>query len=95
MKNPDKPLKILLVEDNHAMSTVIIELLAHTQLSLSVTSTNTGQGALNQLDANRFDCVLLDYELPDYNANEVLKRLQGKRQLSMPIIILTGHSRQN
>ncbi|MCL1064024.1 EAL domain-containing protein [Shewanella benthica] len=92
MKNPDKPLSILLVEDNRAMSAVIIELLSHTQLSLSVTSTDSGQGALDQLNANRFDCVLLDYELPDYNANEVLKRLQGKRQLSMPIIILTGHS---
>ncbi len=91
MQKSDKTLNILLVEDNRDMNAMIIEPLNRTQLSLSVTNTCTGQSALDQLNTNRFDCVLLDYELPDYNANEVLKRLPKKHRLRMPIIILTAH----
>ena len=87
-------LQILLVEDNRAMSAVIQELLSHTQLTLAITCTDTGQGALQLLSTKAFDCVLLDYELPDYNANEILQRLNAQQQLTMPIIILTGHSQE-
>ncbi|WP_076414723.1 EAL domain-containing protein [Shewanella sp. UCD-KL12] len=92
MNSIHSPLKILLVEDNRTMSAVIQELSAHTQLAINITTTQTGKGAFEQLNSSEFDCVLLDYELPDCNACQLLKKLQTSLLLKSPIIILTGHT---
>ena len=44
--------------------------------------------------ARRFDCVLLDYHLPDLDAMEVLVALGGTRAgTPAPVVVLTGADR--
>ncbi len=91
MSSSNKTLNILMVEDDRVMSSVIQEMLAHTDLDFTVTTTDTGQGAIDQYNKQFFDCILLDYELPDMNAKDILQEVQTEKALSSAVIILTGH----
>jgi diguanylate cyclase (GGDEF)-like protein len=95
LQQTDKTLQILMVEDDRVMCAVIQEMLAHTDLKLAVTTTDSGVGAVQLYKEKRFDCVLLDYELPDLNAKEILKQIGPEQCSQSPVIILTGHTWQN
>jgi len=83
--------KILLVEDDRVMRSVIREMLSRTKLDFEVVEAETGATAKDLLSKNRFDCVLLDYELPDTNALELLQSFEDIFNRRIPIIILTAH----
>ena len=42
-----------------------------------------------------FDCVLLDYDLPDLNGIQFLNLLETKTKIKIPVIMLTGHGDEN
>lgn len=80
-----KTTKILVVEDN-------IELLKYLTDSLSnfnITTSANGKDALEKLENTVFDLIISDYMMPQMNGLELVEELQ-KKQLSVPIIILTA-----
>ena len=92
MKNlSSEKLNILIVEDNPTMSAITQEMLKAADLSRTVTAVTTGVDAINQFSKVDYDCILLDYDLPDMNAKQVLVEFQSKKPLSCPVLILTAH----
>jgi CheY-like chemotaxis protein len=55
--------KLLVIEDNQIERDSIVELLAHDDIMIE--AVGTGADAIAALDAQRFDCIVVDLRLPD------------------------------
>jgi CheY-like chemotaxis protein len=81
--------RLLVVEDDAAERTSVVELLGHDDVDVSTAS--TGSEALTLLREQAFDCVVLDLRLPDMSGFEVLERVRDDEQLrDVPIVVFTG-----
>jgi CheY-like chemotaxis protein len=81
--------RLLIVEDSAAEQMSIKELLDHDDIEISIT--DRGETALNMLDAQRFDCVVLDLRLPDMSGFEILEQLRDHASLGeLPVVVFTG-----
>jgi CheY-like chemotaxis protein/signal transduction histidine kinase/DNA-binding LacI/PurR family transcriptional regulator len=80
---------LLLVEDDAALRLSVRKLLDGSDVA--ITEAATGQGALQALATQPFDCMILDLSLPDISGFELLNRLDGDEALpKCPVIIYTG-----
>jgi CheY-like chemotaxis protein len=81
--------KLLIVEDNQIERNSLIELLGGDDLQIKAVS--SGAEALAALQAERFDCIVLDLKLPDLNGFRILKRMEKDPALrNIPAIVYTG-----
>lgn len=91
--SPLPPLKILLVEDNVFNQKVAVALMGREGHSVRVA--DNGQDALNVLDKDRFDIVLMDVQMPvmdGLEATSVIRSNEASTGMHMPIIALTAHA---
>lgn len=83
------PARLLVVDDEPRTAEVTAELLRRAGYAVDVAL--SGGDALAQVRSGTPDLMLLDYEMPDMDAPEVLDLLRsGSDRLSFPVIILTG-----
>jgi diguanylate cyclase (GGDEF)-like protein len=82
-------MKILLVEDDSDDAEFLRRSLAQHNGSVDVTRTSLLSDAMKSLDADRFDVVLLDLNLPDGRGAECVERIQEASAL-VPIVVLSG-----
>jgi HAMP domain-containing protein/signal transduction histidine kinase/DNA-binding response OmpR family regulator len=81
--------RLLVVEDNDIERQSIIELLGHDDIE--IVAAGSGREALDALQRQTVDCVVLDLRLPDMTGFELLERIQGVPALaSIPVIVFTG-----
>ncbi|MGA8078951.1 MAG: HAMP domain-containing protein [Xanthobacteraceae bacterium] len=81
--------RLLIVEDNQAEQMSIRELLGHDDIE--IINAATGAEALNALQENPADCVVLDLRLPDMSGFEVLERMRAETGLAdIPVVVFTG-----
>ncbi|HCU53662.1 MAG TPA: hypothetical protein DIC36_05065 [Gammaproteobacteria bacterium] len=81
---------ILVVDDDPVNCQVVSRRL--TQEGFSVAIATGGQEALDALDHQRFDLVLLDLAMPGMDGVETLKRLRSHvRGAHTPVIMLSAH----
>ena len=86
----DKPIVILLVEDNSGDRRLISEMLAEaSNMTFDVKYADRLQAAMEYLDQNRVEVILLDLGLPDSQGLETLKRVYAQVS-ELPIVVLTG-----
>jgi DNA-binding response OmpR family regulator len=79
-------MKILVIEDEKSVANLIAEAL---QDSLStVDIANDGENAIYMFQTNTYDLVLLDYNLPIKNGEEVLEEIK-KENKNVPVIAIT------
>lgn len=91
MTNDALRARILVVEDDAAIRDGLelnLELEGH-----SVTSAADGERALEALQRQTFDLVLLDVMLPGRNGFEVLRALRATRR-DLPVILLTARAEE-
>jgi signal transduction histidine kinase len=81
---------ILLVDDNEVDRLAVARALRSAGLEATLHEADTVDGAIALLSEARLDCVLLDYRLPGGDGLDVLRQVK-KRDLAIPVIILTGH----
>lgn len=81
--------KVLLVDDEKKFLDVMSERL--TTRGVTVTTATSAAEALEQIEANLFDAVILDLKMPGMDGIEALKRMKAKRP-ELQIILLTGHA---
>jgi two-component system, sensor histidine kinase RpfC len=84
------PLSILVAEDKRTNQMVIAKILERG--GHRVTLVDNGEAALNELDANEFDLVLMDVNMPVMNGIDATKlyRFASLGQPHVPIVALTA-----
>jgi len=88
-----KSLQILLAEDNLINQKVAAATLA--SLGYQVFIANNGYEALQALETQTFDLVLMDVQMPRMDGLEATKEIRKREQLSgghIPIVALTAHA---
>jgi PAS domain S-box-containing protein len=83
--------RVLLVEDNELNQQVAMEILADAGIAVSLA--NNGREAVDAMDADRFDAVLMDVQMPvmdGYTATGIIRR--DPRFKDLPIIAMTAHA---
>src|ERR1041385_4626706 len=80
-------LKILIVEDEDALRTIVQhELTAH---GYEVEAAEDGEVAMQMLGKKTYDMAILDIYMPNMDGMEVLKQIREKN-LAKKVIMLTG-----
>jgi HAMP domain-containing protein/CheY-like chemotaxis protein/signal transduction histidine kinase len=81
--------RLLVIEDEPAQQLSIEALLGHDDID--VTIVDTGAEALETVQANQYDCLVLDLRLPDMSGFEVLEQLRDNPDLNeLPVVVFTG-----
>jgi len=85
-----KPKRLLLVEDNELDSSQMAKILAAPgQIEIEIAA--TGEQGLQMLKANTYDCIIVDYMLPDIGGMEFLTQINDLKKLSMtPVLIYSA-----
>jgi CheY-like chemotaxis protein len=77
------------VEDEPAQQLSIEALLGYDDIDVKVVS--TGASALEELQRESHDCLVLDLRLPDMSGFEVMEQLRDMPSLSeLPVVVFTG-----
>ena len=100
MKILDKPLEILLVEDNKGDIGLITEFFIDSKIRTNLYIAEDGEEAISFLcGKDQFlgsplpDIILLDWNLPKKDGSEVLREIKENSDLkNVPVIILTTSS---
>ncbi|HSU88121.1 MAG TPA: response regulator, partial [Terriglobia bacterium] len=81
--------QLLIVEDNEVERQSVVELLGHEDVD--ITTAATGLEAWDALQADKFDCMVLDLRLPDISGFDLLERIRQRPELKeLPIVVFTG-----
>jgi signal transduction histidine kinase/CheY-like chemotaxis protein len=86
-------LRILLAEDNPVNRTVVVRLLE--KLGHRVTQAHNGRQALDAIEAEPFDVVLMDVQMPEmdgFEAAGIIRQRERTRGGHLPLIALTAHA---
>lgn len=82
-------MRILFAEDEKALSKALTAILERN--NYSVDAVFDGQEALEYLEADNYDCVILDIMMPKVDGITVLKEIRKKGNL-IPVLMLTAKS---
>ena len=82
------PLRVLYIEDDELVREITCELLA--DASLEVTAVATGEEALSEFRARRFDIMVTDVSLPAMSGLELVRQVKSIDP-SMPVILASGY----
>jgi CheY-like chemotaxis protein len=83
--------RVLLVEDNAINREIVMDLLSAAGVIVGVA--NNGQEALDRLDREQFDVVLMDCLMPVMDGYAATRALRMRPQLqSLPVIALTANA---
>ena len=92
----DDRLKILIIDDDDVDRMMVRRALKASGLGAEFAEAADGKTGVKELveardgrNGGAFDCVLLDYRLPDMDGREVLKAARGAG-VATPVILLTG-----
>jgi HAMP domain-containing protein/CheY-like chemotaxis protein/signal transduction histidine kinase len=81
--------RLLVVEDNQAEQMTIQALLGYDDVDISVAA--TGGEALEALQKEVYDCMVLDLSLPDMSGFEILECIRDSSSLGeLPVVVFTG-----
>ena len=81
--------RILVVDDNASNRDLLFRRLSHD--GHQVTRADSGRRALELLEAEEFDLILLDLLMPGLNGFQVLQRLKADERLhDIPVIMISG-----
>jgi HAMP domain-containing protein/signal transduction histidine kinase/CheY-like chemotaxis protein len=82
--------KLLIVEDNEIESSQIAKILDNGEL-IDISIATTGKEALELLENEVYDCVIVDYTLPDIPGQEFVTKVNAAKKMQMmPVIIYSA-----
>jgi two-component system, sensor histidine kinase and response regulator len=92
--HPWEQTRVLVVEDDPVNQTIVVEMLRHAGIRVSAAS--SGQAAIDALQSQSYDLVLMDWQMPDLDGLEVTRRLRagaaGPAGQEIPIVALTANA---
>jgi len=83
-----RKIKILLIEDDEDAAALICEYLEES--GFEMTAVFTVSDGLSYLNSDKFDLLILDLNLPDFDGYEVLKNI--KDRIAVPVIVVSAYS---
>ncbi len=86
----DKPLKILLIDDDRSFRKIVARMMGRAGLKVEITEAVNCAEGVAELNKNVFDCALLDYQMPDANGIHLLQEILHFGGTNTPIIFVTG-----
>ncbi len=94
-QNPEAPsllpaqstLRVLVVDDDAGVRDVAVRLLQFE--GVRATSVASGHEALELLDSETFDCVLLDLTMPRFSGSDTFRALRQRNQ-ELPVVFSSG-----
>ncbi|WP_206956701.1 response regulator transcription factor [Trinickia acidisoli] len=90
MQAAGKPVRVLVVEDDPAQHAMLVAWLKAE--GYQVTSFHDGLEARNYLSDHWADLLLLDWDVPGVNGEQLLSFVRGRSRSSVPVIFQTVHS---
>jgi CheY-like chemotaxis protein len=87
----ETPLRVLVVDDDVVDRMAVKRQLARTGVAVTTGEAEGVLAAIGRLSDAPFDCVLLDFNLPDGDGLTFLRGLRSAG-LSVPVVMLTGQS---
>jgi len=76
------------VEDNELDSSQIVKILQDDQTKVSIA--NTGKKAIKMIDSKEYDCIILDYTLPDISGLDLIKKVGELKKKHTPVIVYSA-----
>jgi PAS domain S-box-containing protein len=89
----ERGLRVLVAEDNAVNRTLLVRLLEKEGCNVSVVQ--NGREAIDELQANNIDLVLMDVEMPEMGGLEATRLIREREKQTgrhVPIIALTAHA---
>lgn len=84
-------IRVLIVDDDPAFRRICREYLdRHPREEFAVFEADSGDSAMALCDQQQFDCILVDYRLPDTCGTNLIAVLKHHDGVASPIIMLTG-----
>jgi HAMP domain-containing protein/signal transduction histidine kinase/CheY-like chemotaxis protein len=79
---------VLVVEDNEIDSSQIVKMLDGEGIDVSIA--DTGEKAFHLLNSKEFDCIILDYTLPDISGTDLVKKVTEIKKKLTPVIVYSA-----
>ncbi len=86
-------IQLLLIDDDLVDRLAIRRAIEQSGLAADVDEATTAEEALERVTRKRFDCLLLDHDLPATTGIEVARRLRASGDLT-PIVFVTGQQNE-
>ena len=88
--NEKKQMKVLLIEDNEVDSSQMKKVLDNGEL-IDIEIVDRGQKALELIAKNTYDCIVVDYMLPDIGGLDLVTEISMMNKLQMtPVLIYSA-----
>jgi len=84
-------MKLLLIDDNPALTKSVTDFLGD---SWKITATQSGHDGIKLAQANTYDVIVLDLNLPDIPGHDVCRAVR-KAGIATPILVLSGIAEAN
>jgi HAMP domain-containing protein/signal transduction histidine kinase/CheY-like chemotaxis protein len=84
----NEEMKILVVEDNEVDSSQIVKMLEYDNMNVTIAS--TGEKAMREINIKDFDCIILDYTLPDVSGTQLIDHVNENKKRLTPVIIYSA-----
>ncbi|WP_246859552.1 ATP-binding protein [Spirosoma sp. KCTC 42546] len=82
--------RVLVVEDNLMNQKLVLQVLKRLGYQAQVAA--DGQKALDLLNGNSFDVILMDLQMPVMDGYETTRQIRSKLKSTIPIIAMTAHA---
>lgn len=87
-----RPIEVLLAEDNDLNALVLVRMLE--SLGCRTTRVTTGADALAAIREQRFDVVFVDWQMPEMDGLEAVRRIRRmEERRATPIVVVTANAR--
>jgi len=83
---------ILVIEDDDVDREKILRLLKKSKISLKIYEGSSANDALKILKEQEFNCVIVDYYLPDAIGSDLINAIHNHKKNPTPIIMISGNS---
>jgi two-component system, sensor histidine kinase and response regulator len=83
-------LKILIVDDEEVDRMAVRRALRTSEVEMEIAEARNYQEAKEQMLNNLFDCIFIDYLLPDRDGLTLVREIR-EQGIKIPLIVLTGH----
>ncbi len=85
----------MLIDDTEMLRVFVEDVLAIAQPDWQITTATNASEGLRETEQVHPDLILLDYSLPDFNGDEVCRRLlENANTAEIPILMMSGHVAQ-